>query len=112
MWEDFMRGNWPAAAATPGTAQSSSAKSVTATPTHAARPTQTVDYAEPAGQARAFGYARAQATPRPVAGKLAFRATLAAGAGLVLAVLIPGSAVAGSIHATGAHVAAHAATAP
>jgi hypothetical protein len=60
---------------------------------------------------------QAQLTPRPGVGKLAFRATLAAGAGLVLAVFMPGSAVAHGSPATGAHavggrLAAHAATSP
>jgi hypothetical protein len=96
MWEDFMRGNWPAAAsAMPDPEQLPSPKPAAVKP------------AQP----------KAQVRPRPVTGKLAFRATLAAGAGLVLAVVVPGSAVAGSIHSTGAHavgghIAAHAATSP
>jgi hypothetical protein len=115
MWEDFMRGNWPTAASTmPAPAQ---------LPSVEARPTRSARAVQYGGPAHAVGYARAaapaevahaQVTARPVAGKLAFRAALAAGAGLVLAVLVPGSAVAGSTHATGAHahVAAHAATIP
>jgi hypothetical protein len=102
MWEDFMRGNWPAAAsAAPDPAQLPSAKSV-AGPVRAARPVP----------AHIAGYA--QSTPRPVAGKFAFRAAVAAGAGLVLAIVVPSSAVAGSAHVAGAHahVAAHAATGP
>lgn len=99
MWEDFMRGNWPAAAsAAPDPAQLPSAKSV-AEPVRAARP------------APAHIVSYAQSTPRPVAGKFAFRAAVAAGAGLVLAIVVPGSAVAGSTHVAGAH-AAHAATSP
>jgi hypothetical protein len=96
MWEDFVRGNWPAAAsAMPDPEQLPSPKPTAVKP------------AQP----------QAQVTPRPAAGKLAFRAALAAGAGLVLAVAVPGSAVAGIIHSTGAHavgghIAAHAATSP
>lgn len=96
MWEDFVRGNWPAAAsAMPDPEQLPSTKPVAVKP------------AQP----------QAQVMPRPAVGKLAFRAALAAGAGLVLAVVGPGSAVASSIHSTGVHavgghLAAHAATSP
>lgn len=138
MWEDFVRGNWPAAAsAMPESAQLPSAKTAGG-PARAERPvpapvyTQTVSYAQ--GYPRAASYAPAASyaqavdpalaasyapaasqardqAQRPATGKLAFRAALAAGAGLVLAIVVPSSAVAGAhtagSHTVGAHAAAH-----
>jgi len=98
MWEDFMRGNWPAvASAAPDPVLLPSATSAATLP--ASHPRTTV---------------RAEAAPRAATGKVAFKAAIAAGAGLVLAVLAPASAVAGNTHAIGAHThaAAHAATGP
>jgi hypothetical protein len=96
MWEDFMRGNWPAAAS--------------AAPT----PAPVESYPQTRFRAETAAMVRAEAAPRPVAGKFAVKAALAAGAGLVIAVLAPGAAVAGSAHVTGAHahIATHAATSP
>jgi hypothetical protein len=102
MWEDFMRGNWPAAATVaPDPAEFASARTATA------RPAPVVRQNRPAVQSNAVA--------RPVAGKFAFRAALAAGAGLILAVVVPNSAVAGGLHTTGAHTVGahvHAATSP
>jgi hypothetical protein len=110
MWEDFMRGNWPAAASVmPDPEQLPSAKFVAArsaqTVTTRSAPAVTASYAQ--------AFSPAETTPRPLGGRLAVKAALAAGAGLVIAVLVPGYAV-GSTHAVGthAHVAAHAATSP
>jgi hypothetical protein len=103
MWEDFVRGNWPAAASVmPDPVQLPSASSVVK-PSHAKPP-----------QAVTASYRQAEATSRSAAGKLGFKAAIAAGAGLALAVLVPGYAVAGSAHVAGAHAhaAAHAATSP
>jgi hypothetical protein len=79
-------------------------------------------YAMATGYARTANYGQAftqaEAVASPVSRKLAFRAALTAGAGLVLAVLVPGAALAGSSHAigahavTGAHAASHAAIGP
>jgi hypothetical protein len=95
-----MRGNWPAAAP--------------AAPTPARLPSAEPVESYPQPRFRVETAAMAEAAPRPVPGKFAVKAALAAGAGLVIAVLAPGAAVAGSAHATGAHahVAAHAATSP
>jgi hypothetical protein len=102
MWEDFMRGNWPAAA------------SAAPTPTELPSATSSVRYPRPSARAETAAMARAEAAPRPVAGRFTVRAALAAGAGLVLAVVAPASAVAGGVHITGAHahIAAHGATSP
>jgi hypothetical protein len=118
MWEDFVRGNWPAAASvTPAPVQLPSTTPVTTGPpwTDAVSPAHVAGYARPTSSAAAVGYAHAQVTRRPVGGRVAVKTVLAAGAGLVLALVVPSYALASGSHVIGAHttsshVAAHAAT--
>jgi hypothetical protein len=103
MWEDFMRGNWPApAAAEPADPPS---------PRGIAAPATQREY-RPAGPTAYAGVAHAQAAsstvrtraahavPRPATRTFTVRAAAAAGAGLLLAFVLPGSAVASPGHAT------------
>jgi hypothetical protein len=108
MWEDFMRGNWPAPAAAEPAAPSS--------PRGTAAPAMVREY-RPAGSAVYAGTAHAEvarprvrtgaahAAPRPATRTFTVRAAAAAGAGLLLAFVMPGSAVASPGHVTshGAH---------
>jgi len=115
MWEDFVRGNWPAAAPMRPDPLPS-ANPVTATSVHTGGAAQSGSIAYTAGYARTSSWTKtvshvqAQPVSRPASRKLAVKAALAAGAGLILAVVVPGSALASGGHAVGTHAAAHAAT--
>jgi hypothetical protein len=110
MWEDFMRGNWPApAAAEPAVPQSPQGIAAPAMPREY-RPAGVTNYAGVVHAEAVRSPVRtraAHAAPRPATRTFTVRAVAAAGAGLLLAFGLPGSAVASPGHATshGAHTA-------
>jgi hypothetical protein len=110
MWEDFMRGNWPAVAPAipePRTSRDS-AEPVTL---RERQPGNGAAYPLPkrTSSAHAQGLHAAPTHSKVVhhaagARKFAVRTVVTASAGLLLAVVMPGSAIAGAVH-TAAHAA-------
>jgi hypothetical protein len=116
MWEDFMRGNWPAIApAVPAPRTALEAVELATLREHQpggapflTSPVYALSAPAQATHAAASHTAPAHArTAHPGSRKFAVRTVVTAGAGLLLAVVLPGSAVASAVHTVshGAHAA-------